>query len=175
MASYGCSWFPLASFSTLQTLKNPLGKPNPAGTSYPKATSMASFGRSCLPLARPYTLKTLTALKNILGMPYPAGNRHPPRPHQSILIGVQACLLPYFPPLTRLKTVLARPTPQAQATPRPHQWLLLGVHACLLPGVKQLKKTLTTLKNLLGMPSPAGNRHPPRPDQWLLMGVQPFR
>jgi hypothetical protein len=37
--------------------------PNRAGKSYPKATSMASYGRSSLPFARRQTLKTLKTRK----------------------------------------------------------------------------------------------------------------
>jgi len=58
-------------------MQNPLATPNPAGTSYPKATSMASYGRSSLPFARPYTLKTLTMLQNPLAPPNPAGTSYP--------------------------------------------------------------------------------------------------
>ena len=54
-------------------------------------------------------------------------------------MGVQACRLRAFQRLKRLKILLARPTPQAQATPRPHQWLLMCVQACRLPGLKRLK------------------------------------
>ena len=43
---------PLQRFN-LSALQNPLATPNPAGTSYPTATSMASYGRSSLPFARP--------------------------------------------------------------------------------------------------------------------------
>ena len=53
-------------FKTLKTLQNFLGTPNGAGKSYPKATFMASSGRSSLPFARRYTLETFQTLKRLL-------------------------------------------------------------------------------------------------------------
>jgi hypothetical protein len=61
----------------LKTLQKLLGTHNRAGKSYPKATSIASSGRSSLPFGRRYTLQTLQTLKHFLGMPHPAANRHP--------------------------------------------------------------------------------------------------
>ena len=102
----------------------------------------------------------------------PPGFRKPtgtPRPHQWLLLGVQACRLPAPKPLKPLKTLktlqkrLGMPNragksyPQATyafsvatpslfarrsqptGTPRPHQWLLMGVQACRLPAPKPLK------------------------------------
>ena len=72
---------PLKGLKPLKPLKlllqKLLGTPNRAGKSYPKATSIASSGRSSLPFARRYTLQTLQTLKHSLGMPHPAANRHP--------------------------------------------------------------------------------------------------
>ena len=45
----------LKTLKTLKTLQKLLGTPNRAGKSYPKATSIASSGRSSLPFARRYT------------------------------------------------------------------------------------------------------------------------
>ena len=94
--------------------------PNRAGKSYPKARSIASSGRSSLPFAR---------------LSEPTGT---PRPHQWLLMGVQACRLPAPKPLKPLKpltplkplkplkpfklckSVSECPTAQAKATPKPH-------------------------------------------------------
>ena len=46
----------LKTLKTLKTLQKLLGTPNRAGKSYPKATSIASSGRSSLPFARRYRL-----------------------------------------------------------------------------------------------------------------------
>ena len=80
-------------------------------------------------------------------------------------MGVQACRLPAFERLKRLRSFVAQPTPQAKATPRPDQCLIMGVQACRLPGVKRLKrlkslKPLKCLTILLARSNPAGNRHP---------------
>ena len=91
---------------------------------------MASYGRSSLPFAGPSrlkTLKTLTTLQNPLATSNTAGTSYP---KARLLMGVQACRLRAFQRFKRFKMVLARSTPQAQATPRPHQWLLMGVQAC---------------------------------------------
>ena len=123
-----------------------VGTPNRAGKSYPQATSIASSGRSSLPFARRYMLQTLQKLQHSLAclIPQPTGTR---RPHQRLLMGVQACRLPALKrlkplkPLKRLKPlklcirVSERPTAQAKATPRPHQRLLLDGPACRSPGV----------------------------------------
>ena len=92
-------------------------------------------------------------------IPQPTGA---PRPHQWLLMGVQACRLPGlkplkglkglkplkacrspgvtgFKPFKRLNILLACLIPQPTGTPRPHQWLLMGVQACHLPGLKPLK------------------------------------
>ena len=53
---------PLKTPKTLKTLQKGLGTPNRAGKSYPKATSVASSGRSSLPFATRYTLQTLQTL-----------------------------------------------------------------------------------------------------------------
>ena len=88
-----------------------------------------------------------------------------PRPHQWLLMGVQAC--PKTPKtLKTLKTPkasrarsiafsgrsslpFARDSPPT-GIPRPHQWLLMGVQACRLPALKPLKpsKPLKRLKPL---------------------------
>jgi len=57
------------TLKTLKTVQKLLGTPNCAGKSCPKATSIASSGRSSLPFARRYTLQTLQTLLN------PAANR----------------------------------------------------------------------------------------------------
>ena len=79
-----------------------------------------------------------------------------PRPHQWLLVGVQACRLPApkplkpserSKPLKRLKPVAFSGRPsvpfarhsQPTGIPRPHQWLLMGVQACRLPAPKPLK------------------------------------
>ena len=132
---------------------------------------MASSGRSSLPFARRYTQEILACL-----IPQPTGT---PRPHQWLLMGVQACLLPGLKRLKSLtslkpcKSFSERPTAQAKATPRPHQWLLLGVQASHSPNVarlKHFKRSNIFLACLL--PQPTGT---PRPHQWLLMGVQACR
>ena len=114
--------------------------------------------------------------------PQPTGT---PRPHQWLLMGVQACRLPALKSLKPLKPLKGlkplklcasfseRPTAQAKATPRPHPSLLLGGPACRSPGVTRFKpfKRLNTLLACL-IPQPTGT---PRPHQWLLMGVQACR
>ena len=117
---------------------------------------MASCGRPSLPFARPYTLKTL---KTPLGIAQATGT---PRPHQWLLVGVQACLLPGLTPLKRLKLRLACLIPQPTGTPRPHQWLLMGVQACRLPGLKRLKglKPLKLCKSVSERPTGAGKSYP---------------
>ena len=85
-------------------------------------------------------------------------------------MGVQACRLPAFKRLERLKRLnilLACPTPQATGTPRPHQWLLMGVQACRLPAFKHFK-------GILERPT-AQVKGTPRPDQCCLLGVQACR
>ena len=104
-----------------------------AGNSYPKARSITSSGRSSVPFAR---------------HSQPTGI---PRPHQWLLMGVQAFS-------GRSSVPFARHS-QPTGIPRPHQWLLMGVQACRLPAPKPLKpstplkpskplKTLKTLKTL---------------------------
>ena len=123
-------------------------------------------------------------------MPF-AGHSQPtgiPRPHQWLLMGVQACRLPApkpgkpSKPLKRLKPLklsklcqsvsgqipcffltvslpFTRHSPPT-GSPRPHQWLLMGVQACRLPAPKPLKpsKPLKRLKHLKFQNS--ANRHP---------------
>ena len=64
---------------------NQCATPNRTGKSYPKARSIASSGRSSLPFAR---------------RSQPTGT---PRPHEWLLMGVQACRLPAPKPLKPLK------------------------------------------------------------------------
>ena len=96
-------------------------------------------------------------------IPQPPGT---PRPHQWLLMGVQACRLPGLKPLKGLKALKPcksfseRPTAQAKATPRPHPSLLLGGPACRSPGVTRFKPFKRCL-----IPQPTG----------LLMGVQACR
>ena len=88
-----------------------------------------------------------------------------PRPHQWLLMGVQACRLPALKPLKPLKGIKQplklcksfseRPTGQAKATPRPHRSLLMGVQAR-----RYTLETLPTLQHSLGMPNPAATKHP---------------
>ena len=119
-------------------------------------------------------LKSLKRLNILLACPTPQAIGTP-RPHQWLLMGVQACGWPAWKRLKRLKikvilkSVLECPTAQAKATPRPHQWLLMGVQACRLPGVKRLKRLKL-----------ASKRHPkarstaaPRPHQLLLCHLSP--
>ena len=115
----------------------------------------------------------------------PAQAKATPRPHQWLLMGVQACRLPALKPLKPLKRLkplqplkfsksfAERPTAQAKATPRPHPSLLLGGPACRSPGVTRFKpfKRFNILLACL-IPQPTGT---PRPNQWLLMGVQACR
>ena len=119
-------------------------------------------------------------------IPQPTGT---PRPHQCLLMGVQACRLPALQPSKPLKPLKGlkplklylklcksfseRPTAQAKATPRPQPSLLLGGPACRLPGVTRFKpfKRLNVLLACL-IPQPTGTA---RPHQWLLMGVQACR
>ena len=83
-----------------------------------------------------------------------------PRPHQWLLMGVQACRLPGLKrlkglkPLKLCKSFSERPTAQAKATPRPHPSLLMGVQAR-----RYTLETLPTLQHSLGMPNPAANKH----------------
>ena len=162
-------------FKTLKTLQNFLGTPNGAGKSYPKATFMASSGRSSLPFARRYTLETFQTLKRLLGMPNPAANRHP---KATSMASCGRPSLPFARPYTlkTLKTPLGMPHPAANSDPGPHQWLLLGVQACRLPGLKRLKglKPLKPCKSLSERPT-AQAKATPRPHQWLLLGVQASR
>ena len=108
-----------------------------------------------------------------------------PRPHQWLLMGVQACRLSAMKPLKPLqglkplkplklcKSFSERPTAQAKATPTPHPSLLLGGPACRSPGVTRFKP-FQRLHILLAclIPQPTST---PRPHQWLLMGVQATR
>ena len=102
--------------------------------------------------------------------PSPPGFRKPtgtPRPHQWLLLGVQACRLPAPKPLKPLKllkplkplklckSVSECPTAQAKATPKPHT---------LFPSQRP---SLFARRS-----QPTGT---PRPHQWLLMGVQACR
>ena len=123
--------------------------PNRAGKSYPKARSIASSGRSSLPFAR---------------RSQPTGT---PRPHQWLLMGVQACRLPApkrlkpLKPLKRLKplklskSVSERPTAQAKATPRPDPSLLLGGPACRSPGVRSQQAPQGHINGFLWASKPA--------------------
>ena len=140
------------TLKTFKTLQKRFGTPNRAGKSYPKARSIASSGRSSLPFAR---------------RSQPTGT---PRPHQWLLMGVQACRLPAPKRLKPLKPL------------------------------KRLKlKTFKTLQKRFGTPNRAGKSYPkarsiassgrsslpfarrsqptgtPRPHQWLLLGVQACR
>ena len=119
--------------------------PNRAGKSYPQATYAFSVATPSLFARRSQ----------------PTGT---PRPHQWLLMGVQACRLPAPKPLKPLKTLkplkplkplklcksvserptaqppshinAQRPTVQAKATPRPDPSLLLGGPACRSPGFR---------------------------------------
>ena len=148
---------------TLKPLQKLLGTPSCAAAvclnpkaSYPKATSMASSGRSSLPFARRYRLETL---KILLGMPTPAASRHP---NATSMASCGRPSLPFARPYTlkTLKTPLG--IAQATGTPRPHQWLLMGVQACRLPGLKRLKglKPLKLCKSFSERPTGAGKSYP---------------
>ena len=103
------------TLKTVQTLQKRFGTSTRAGKSHPKARSLACSGRSSLPFAR---------------RSQPTGT---PRPHQWLLMGVQACRLPAprrlkpLKPLKRLKplklckSASERPPAQAIATPKTHQ------------------------------------------------------
>ena len=145
----------------------------------PKATSMASCGPAChspgVTCFKPF--KRLNIVLACL-LPQPTGT---PRPHQWLLMGVQACRLPGLKPLKRLKTLktlqklqkrLGTPNRADKSyPPRPHPWLLLGGPACHSLGVtcfKPFKRLNIVLACLL--PQPTGT--PSRPHQWLLMDVR---
>ena len=142
---------PLKPFKTFKTLQKRLGSPNRAvrqafaANRHPKATSMASYGRPSLPTGTP-------------------------RPHQWLLMGVQACRLPApkrlkplkplkpVKPLKRLKLckrVSERPTAQAKATPRPDPSLLLGGPACRSPGVRSQQAPQGHINGFLWASKPA--------------------
>ena len=125
------------------------GNRHPAGTPGPDQWVLMGVQACRLPGLKP--LKPLQRCKILLLRPTPQAQATP-RPHQWLLMGVQACRLPGLKPLKpfqRFQIFLARPTPQATGTPRPDQWLPFAILS-----------TLTTLQNLLGTPSRAGNRHP---------------
>ena len=108
-------WLPFAILSTLTTLQNLLGTPSRAGNRHPKARSMASHGRSSLPLATSKRLKIFLARLT----PQATGT---PRPDQWLLMGVQACRLPAFyrlKPFKRLNILLAC-QPRRQQAPHGH-------------------------------------------------------
>ena len=149
MASSQRSSLPFArryTLQTLQTLKHPLGMPNPAANRHPKATSMASYGCPSLPFARPSTLKrlkTLKTLQTLLERPT-AQAKATPRPHPWLLLSGPACRsrgVTRFKPSKHLNILLACLIPQPTGTPRRHQWLLVGVqeppsfrcHRCQTP------------------------------------------
>ena len=84
----------LKTFKTLKTLQKLLGTPTRTGKSYPKATSIASSGRPSLPFASPKPLKPLKRLKRLKPAERPTAQaKATPRPHPSVLKGVQACRL----------------------------------------------------------------------------------
>ena len=148
--------------------------PYPAGNRHPKARSMASYWCSSLPFA---SLSTLKTLKNPLGTPNPAGTSYP---NATSMASYGRSSLPFARPYTlktlaTLKYLLGTPlgTPNPAGTSYPKATSIDSYGRSSLPFARF--STLQTLTTLLGMPSPAGNRHPPRPDQWLLMGVQACR
>ena len=96
----------LLGLANLKALQKRFGTPNRAGKSYPKATSIASSGRSSLPFAR----RSQPTRHILLGMPVPQPTATP-RPHQWLLMGVQACRLPAPKPLKPLKTPKTPTTP----------------------------------------------------------------
>ena len=127
MASYGVQACLLPGLKRLKSLKSlkPCKSftPSRKGKSYPKATSMASSGRSSLPFARRCTLETFQTLKHLLGMPLPQPTGTP-RPHQWLLMGVQACRLPGLKrlkglkPLKLCKSFSERPTGAGKSYPK---------------------------------------------------------
>ena len=118
-------------------------------------------------------------------IPQPTGT---PRPHQWLLIGVQACRLPPLKPTPLLLGGPAfrspgvtrfKPIPQPTGTPTTHQCLLMHVQACCLPALKPTPLLLggpacrsPGVTRFKPIPQPTGT---PRPHQWLLMGVQACR
>ena len=145
---------------------------------HPQATSMASYGRPSLPCARPKRFQTVTRLKPLkrfkplkLAKAFrnaqPRRHRHSqptgtPRPHQWLLMGVQACRLPApkrlkrLQPLKLCKSVSERPTAQAQATPRPDPspFCKRGP-ACRSPGVRSQQAPQGHINGFLWASKPA--------------------
>ena len=126
-------------------------------------------------------LQTLQTLHILLArlIPQPTGI---PRPHQWLLMGVQACRLPALKPLKTLKRLkplkplklcksfAERPT-AGKSYPKATSIASSGRFSLPLARRHTLQ-TLQTLQHSLGMPNPAANRYP-KPHQWLLMGVKP--
>ena len=124
------------------------GTPNRAGTSYPKARSIAFSGRcKSYPKARSIASSGRSSLP-FARRSQPTGT---PRPHQWLLMGVQACRLPAPKRLKRLKRLKPLKA-QAQAIPMPDPLLFLG-------GARATPMPDPSL--LLGGPAAfAANRHP---------------
>ena len=122
----------LKRLKPLQRCKILLLRPTPQAQATPRPHQWLLMGvQACrLPGLKP--LKLYNAAKYAKSSCYAQPRRHKlpqgqaratPRPHQWLLMGVQACRLPglkRLKPLQRCKILLLRPTPQAQATPRPH-------------------------------------------------------
>ena len=115
-------------------------------------------------------------------IPQPTGT---PRPHQWLLMGVQACRLPALqltplllggpayrsPGVTRFKPI-RQPT-GTEGHINGFLWACKpAVCQPLNPACRCPKAT--SLKHSLGMLHPAANRHPKATHHWLLMGVQPY-
>ena len=134
MGVQACRLPGLKRLKPLQRCKIFLPRPTPAGNRHPKARHELPQGHIN---GFSWAFKPAVCQALILLRPTPQAQATP-RPHQWLLMGVQACRLPglkRLKPLQRCKILLLRPIPQAQATPRPHQWLLMGVQACHLPGL----------------------------------------
>ena len=153
-----------------------LGTPNRAGKSYPKARSIASSGRASKSLPQGQIHRFFWAVQPAVRQAHsqPTGT---PRPHQWLLLGVQACRLPAPKPLKPLKplklckSVSERPTAQAKATPKAtsmaSSWRCKSSRFANPLHFKRFNVFLACL-----IPQPTGT---PRPHQWLLMGVQACR
>ena len=90
-----------------------------------------------------------------------------PRPHQWLLMGVQACRLPALKPLkglaTTLKTLqklLGTPNREGKSYPKATSIAASSGRSSLPVARGYTLQTLQTLQHFLGMPHPAANRHP---------------
>ena len=151
MASYGRPSLPFASPKTLKTPKTPktlktlqkrLGTPNPAGKSYPQATSMRNAQPRRQKLPQGQIHRFFWAVQPAVRQAF-AANRHP---KATSMASYGRPSLPFA-------------SPETLKTPRPHQWLLMGVQACRLPAPKPLKP-LKLCISVSERPNRAGKSYP---------------